>query len=86
MPESEREEVWKGPASKLLTQLKHGVDQAAVDLLPKQPNTLSEDLTRLASALRTQGIKVEQKSRKGKANTYQWEISQLPQPDNISGK
>ena len=80
------EEVWKGPASQLLTQLKHGVGQAAVDLLPKQPNTLSEDLTRLASALRTQGIKVEQKPRKGKANTYQWEISLLPQQDKKSGK
>lgn len=80
------EEVWKGPASQLLTQLKHGVGQAAIDLLPKQPNTLSEDLTRLASALRTQGIKVEQKPRKGKSNTYQWEISQLPQPDKKLGK
>ncbi len=67
----EQEPCWKGIASKLLDDLKYGLDDTHAALLPRAPNALSSSLTRLTPPLRTIGIKVE------KISARTWKISEI---------
>ena len=64
------EPCWQGIASKLLDDLKYGLDDTHAALLPRAPNALSSSLTRLTPPLRTIGIKVE------KISARMWKISE----------
>ena len=65
------EPCWQGSASKLLDDLKYGLDDTHAALLPRAPNALSSSLTRLTPPLRTIGIKVE------KISARTWKISEI---------